>query len=169
MDERTRPATPLVERAPEQGTGDGGADDVDLDVLDDHAGYLIRRVQLWIFQDFERTLANVDIRPAEYSVLCVIGANPGLPQTRLAEALGIERARLVRLLDGLEARGLAQRTPSTTDRRSHALHLTSEGKAFLSRAKALAREHERHVERRLGARGRGDLLALLQRFLNAGD
>jgi DNA-binding MarR family transcriptional regulator len=140
---------------------------VDLDVLGDHVGYLIRRVQLWIFQDFERTLASVDIRPAEYSVLCVVGANPGLPQTKLAETLGIERARLVRLLDGLEARNLAKRVPSASDRRSHELHLTREGEAFLVQLKALAREHEDHVEQRLGTKGRRDLLALLQRFLAA--
>jgi DNA-binding MarR family transcriptional regulator len=140
---------------------------VDLDVLDGHVGYLIRRVQLWIFQDFERTLASADIRPAEYSVLCVVGANPGLPQTRLAETLGIERARLVRLLDGLEARNLAKRVPSASDRRSHELHLTREGEAFLVQLKALAREHESHVEQRLGTKGRRDLLALLQRFMSA--
>ena len=167
MDHRTKPALPILELDPEAARSE--ADDVDLDVLDDHAGYLIRRVQLWIFQDFERTLASVDIRPAEYSVLCVIGANPGLAQTRLAEALGIERARLVRLLDGLEGRDLARRTPSATDRRSHALHLTDAGAAFLVRLKALAREHERHVERRLGAARRKDLIALLQRFLDAPD
>ena len=74
---------------------------------------------------------------------------------------------LQRLLDGLEARNLAQRVPSASDRRSHELHLTREGEAFLVRLKALAREHEGHVEQRLGTKGRRDLLALLQRFMSA--
>ena len=55
------------------------------------------------------------------SVLIVIAANPGLSQSDLADTLGIERARLVRLLDRLEKRGLTQRLNSRTDRRSHAL------------------------------------------------
>ncbi len=74
------------------------------------------------FQDFIRTLAAVDIKPTQYSVLTVIGANPGLSQMAVAQRLGIERARLVHLLDSLENRKLlkqvapgptAARTPCT--------------------------------------------------------
>lgn len=137
---------------------------VDLDGLTDHLGYLIRRAQLWIFQDFIRTLAFLEIRPAQYSVLTVINANPGLPQMGLANALGIERARLVHVLNGLEARNLVQRVPSTNDRRSHALHLTDHGRKTLSRIKVLASEHERHVEQKLGAEHRKELLRLLAAF-----
>jgi len=68
---------------------------VDLDVLNGHLGYFARRAQLSIFQDFIRTLSIVDIRPAQYAVLVVIGANPGLPQITLGNTLGIERGRLV--------------------------------------------------------------------------
>ena len=167
MDDRTA-ALPSLEDIDTPFSAPGGGE-VDLDVLTGHVGYLVRRAQLWIFQDFERTLASVDIRPAEYSVLCVIGANPGLPQTALAQALGIERARLVRLLDRLEDRKLAQRVPSASDRRSHALHLTKEGERFLPRVKALAAEHEAHVEDKLGLKGRRELLGLLQRFVAAID
>ena len=39
-------------------------------------------------------------------MLVVIAGNPGLSQSDLAALLGIERARLVRLLDKLEKRGL---------------------------------------------------------------
>ena len=74
-----------------------------------------------------RTLAAADIRPTLYSVLTVIGANPGLSQMAVAQRLGIERARLVHLLDSLEERKLVKRVRSKTDRRSHALHLTAQG------------------------------------------
>src|SRR5262245_840414 len=66
----------------------------DLGVLDGHLGYFLRRAQVAVFQDFIRTLAAVDIRPAQYSVLVVIGANAGLSQADVAQTLGIERARL---------------------------------------------------------------------------
>src|SRR4051812_3052746 len=74
---------------------------LELGVLNSHLGYFVRRFQVWIFQDFVRTLASFDIRPAQYSVLVVIEANAGLSQADLADTLGIERARLVRLLDEL--------------------------------------------------------------------
>jgi hypothetical protein len=73
---------------------------VDLDVLDTHLGYFVRRFQVWIFQDFIRELASIDIRPAEFSALVVVGANRGLSQAELAASLGIERARLARLCTG---------------------------------------------------------------------
>ena len=138
-----------------------------LGVLDGHLGYFVRRLQVWIFQNFVRTLASFDIRPAQFSVLVVIEANPGLSQADLSETLGIERARLVRLLDGLDKRGLTRREPSPTDRRSHALFLTREGQQRLKRIKALAAAHEARVEAVLGPEQRNQMLAALKGFSSA--
>jgi DNA-binding MarR family transcriptional regulator len=137
---------------------------LDLGVLDGHLGYFVRRLQVWIFQDFVRALASFDIRPAQYSVLVVIAANSGLSQADLAERLGIERARLVRLLDGLEKRSLVRRRPSPLDRRSHALVLTRDGHKSLKRMKVLAAEHETNLTKRLGPQKREALLEVLRDF-----
>src|SRR5579872_3757129 len=128
----TAAPTSLRRRAGNGTTRRNEADEIGLDALVGHAGYAVRRFQIWIFQDFIKTLGEVDIRPTQYSVLTVIGANPGLSQMAVAKRLGIERARLVHLLDSLEARDLVDRIPSAIDRRSHALHLTASGKAALA-------------------------------------
>ena len=133
-------------------------------MLDGHLGYFLRRVQVWVFQDFLRTLSRLDVRPAQYSVLAVIEANPGLSQSDLADFLGIERARLVRMLDRLEKRGLAKRKASPRDRRSHALYLTREGQKALKRIKALAAQHEAHLSEKLGAENRKVMIELLRDF-----
>ena len=138
---------------------------VELDGLTEHLGYLMRHAQISVFQDFIRTLAAVDIRPAQYSVLTVINANPGLTQMLLSKALGIERARLVHLSNGLEARKFVERRGSEkTDRRSHALHLTAKGRSALADIKALAQEHEQHLKERVGRKGHQLLLRLLACF-----
>jgi DNA-binding MarR family transcriptional regulator len=137
---------------------------VDIGVLHDHLGYFIRRLQIWVFQDFIRALAPIDIRPAQYSVLVVIAANPGLSQSDLAATLAIERARLVRLLDKLEKRGLTRRLNSRTDRRSHALRLTGDGHRVLRRAKALAAAHETRLNAVLGDGERRLMIDALKRF-----
>jgi DNA-binding MarR family transcriptional regulator len=139
-------------------------DEIALDALAGHAGYAVRRFQIWIFQDFIRTLAAVDIRPTQYSVMTVIGANPGLSQMAVAKRLGIERARLVHLLDSLEQRDLVSRVKSATDRRSHALHLTARGKTALTQFRRLAAEHERHVSEKIGKENRERLLQILAAF-----
>ena len=143
---------------------DGGNGEIGLDALLGHAGYAVRRFQIWIFQDFIRTLAAADIRPTQYSVLTVIGANPGLSQMAVAQRLGIERARLVHLLDSLEDRKLVKRVRSRTDRRSHALYLTARGQTSLRQFKLLAAEHERHVAEKIGKENREQLLRILSGF-----
>lgn len=135
-----------------------------LGVLEGHLGYFLRRVQVWVFQDFLKTLSRLDIRPAQYSVLAVIEANPGLSQSDLADFLGIERARLARMLDRLERRGFAKRKASPRDRRSHALFLTSEGQKTLKRVKALAMQHEANLTDKLGAENRRLMIEMLRTF-----
>jgi DNA-binding MarR family transcriptional regulator len=153
---RLRAQAPAEPRPPAQA--------VDLGRLIEHLGYFVRRAQLWIFQDFIRTLAQLEIRPAQYSVLLLIEANSGLSQATLAQTLGIERARLVRLLDGLEARKFVQRRQSRTDRRSHVLALTAQGRSALGRIKVMADTHEQRLAQKVGARNRRTLLRLLAVF-----
>ena len=116
-----------------------------------------------MFGDFIRTLKRID-DPAQYSVLVVTGANRGLSQAELAATLGIERARLVRLLHRLEYRGLIQRLPSAADGRRHELQLTAQGRALLARAKALAARHEKRLTRKLGGERHKALLDALRDF-----
>jgi len=134
----------------------------DLGALNERLGYFVRRLQVWIFQDFIRRLARLDLSPAQFSVIVVIGANPGLSQAELAETLGIERARLVRLLHRLERRGLTQRRASRSDGRRHALELTREGKTALAAAERLAAQHEDALREKLGVRRYRTLLKALR-------
>ena len=143
---------------------DRGDKALSLGVLDGHLCYFLRRVQVWVFQDFIKTLASIDLRPAQYSVLAVIGANRGLSQADVSQMLGIERARLVRMLNRLEKRGLTQRLASPNDRRSHALQLTPAGQALLKRAKALAAVHEANLLQRFGAANHERLMEALRDF-----
>lgn len=122
----------------------------DLGLLKGHLGYFIRRLQIAVFQDFIRTLSPLEIGPAQFSVLAVISANEGLSQAELGHSLAIERARLVRLLDGLERRDLIERLPSSADGRRHALRLTGTGHSTLKQAAALAEQHEAGLAEKLG-------------------
>lgn len=140
---------------------------VSLGPLEDLLGYRLRRAQLAVFQDFLTVMKPFDLRPAQFSVLAIIDANPGLKQSRVSEALGINRANFVALLDELEQRKLARREPAPEDRRSNALYLTPKGEAFLKDAyRCLLTHHEKRIDATLGAADKQQLLALLAR-LNA--
>jgi len=122
---------------------------VDLGPLPGLVGYALRRAQLVVFQDFHHHVADADIRPVQFSVLA---------------ALGIKRTNFVPLLDGLEARGLAERRRVKGDRRASALFLTEQGAETLGRLERRVAAHEAKFAARLGPNGPTQLLSLLQRL-----
>lgn len=136
-------------------------DAIDLGPLPELIGYVLRRAQIVVFQDFFKTFEAFDIRPAQFSVLTVIERNPGLTQSRVAAALGIKRTNFVGLLNELEKRGLAERRPATKDKRSYALYLTADGMALMRKLKPVLKAHETRMIARVGEEGRDRLVALL--------
>lgn len=147
----------VLDEAPTPGT-------VNLGNLSQMTGYALRRAQMWLFRDLKTRFKAYDISLAQFSVLYVVDINPGLAQARVAEALAIERARLVLMLDRLEDRGVLKRTRSKSDRRSHALHLTPAGRELLQTLLAMQAEHEKRITTLLGSSGRADLVRLLGPF-----
>ncbi len=137
---------------------------IEMGALTGYLGYALRRAQIAAFSDFIATLRLLELRPAVFGVLLVIDQNPGLPQSAICSALGIQKANFGPLLNELEKRRLAVREDGIADRRSYALHLTADGKDLLRRARALHTEHEERLARRLGQGGREQLLSLLNRL-----
>ena len=120
----------------------GKKTNIDLGPLPELIGYVLRRAQLVVFQDFFAAFTPFDIRPAQFSVLTVIERNPGLTQSQVAEALGIKRTNFVGMLDELETRSLAERRQTARDKRSYALYLTAEGSALMRKLKPVLKAHE---------------------------
>src|SRR3954452_22632124 len=135
---------------------------IDLGPLPELIGYVLRRAQLAVFQDFFAAFAPFDIRPAQFSVLTIIERNPGLTQSQVAEALGIKRTNFVGMLDELETRGLAERRQTARDKRSYALYLTAEGAALMRKLRPVLKAHESRMVAKLGEEGRDALIALLR-------
>jgi DNA-binding MarR family transcriptional regulator len=132
--------------------------------LGDSIGYALRRAQLASTAEFLEAMKEVDLRPTQFSVLILINENPGVRQTEVCAALGLQKANFVPLLNELERRGLAERRPGVPDRRASALHLTEAGVAILRRALQLHSNLEDRMATRLGPEGREQLLALLEQL-----
>ena len=142
--------------------GDRDAD-ISLGLLPSLLGYALRRAQVAVFQNFTDVVGASELTPGQFGVLVVIDANPGLSQTQLGNALGIDRSTVVAVIDRLESRGLVARQPAPNDRRSHALHLSDSGKATLRRLTERVRAHERQIARDLSADDQARLVELLRR------
>jgi len=129
--------------------------------LHQHVGYMLRRAQLAVFADFIASQRGSVARPGQFSVLAVIGRNPGITQSQLCAALSVKRANLVAVIDRFEALDLARREASSSDRRANCLRLTSLGQRALQHALDAQDEHEARITRLLGSAGRRTLLKQL--------
>ena len=129
---------------------------------------MLRRAQLAVFADFIATQRGAVARPGQFSVLSVIGRNPGITQSQLCAALGIKRANLVAVIDHLEELDLARREPSKTDRRSNRLRLTDAGQRTLQIALDDQAEHEARIMNLLGTAGKQALLKQLAKLCELG-
>jgi DNA-binding MarR family transcriptional regulator len=124
-------------------------------------GYRLRLAQQAVFRDFGESVS--DLPPGRVGILLLIEANPGVTQTRLAQAVGLDRSTLVGVLDALEARGLVERRRGE-DRRTNGLLLTRAGRALVAGLKRRIRAHERRVAARLTTEEKDQLLALLEKL-----
>lgn len=137
---------------------------IDLRPLHGYLGYVLRRAQMMAYADFIAALEELQLSPGQFGVMTVIDTNPGLRQSQVSSALGIQKTNFVAVLNEFERRGIAVRKAAEGDRRSYALHLTPEGQALLRRARAAQARHEARLLSRIGKRGREQLLKLLIRL-----
>jgi DNA-binding MarR family transcriptional regulator len=124
-------------------------------------GYRLRVAQQAVFRDFARSIPEAS--PGRVGILLLIDANPGVTQSRLAQAVGIDRSTMVGVLHALQARELIERRRGE-DRRTNGLWLTKGGRTLVTGLKQRIRVHERRVATRLDASERTQLLELLEKL-----
>jgi DNA-binding MarR family transcriptional regulator len=151
-----------------QADTDGDRNGISLGPLAGYVGFMLRRIQTTVFADFIASLGELDLRPAQYTLLEVIDANPGLRQSDAASALGIQKANFVALVSELERRALVQRRRSSADRRCYALHLQPRGRRLLEAARGRHDAQESRLGALLGVHERQRLLTLLNRLAEMG-
>jgi DNA-binding MarR family transcriptional regulator len=152
--------------ASKQSRRSGGGDRLDLGPLPGLLGYQLRLAQLAVFRDFERSAGGLGVSPGRFGLLALVEANPGVSQSRLAHAVGLDRSTMVAVLDQLEERRLVERRAGP-DRRTNGLWLTREGKRLVAQLKRRIGEHEARIAGRLSAKERAVLLELLGRLTGA--
>lgn len=137
---------------------------VELGEISGSLGFLLRMAQLKAFDYFFHTLKGHGLKPGEFTVLWVIGLNPGLRQGTVARCLRVKPAHMTKLIARLVERGLVARTIPEDDRRSVRLELTIDGEAFVTRYRD--RFLELHISERsdLSPSEAATLLTLLRRY-----
>lgn len=125
-------------------------------------GFLLRRAHQISAAVFEDACKDLGLTPAQFGVLTVLQAHPGLGQSSLARALGFDKVTVLRVLRGLQARGLVTRGPAGGNRRNVAVALTPEGVALLQQAQKPAEKAYKRLMAPLNREQQAQLLSLLQ-------
>ncbi|WP_197041934.1 MarR family winged helix-turn-helix transcriptional regulator [Sandarakinorhabdus oryzae] len=110
-------------------------------------GYLLRRASTAMMARLHERLAPFDLRPAEASLLRLIGERAQLTQSEAGRIMGIQRANMAPLTARLEARGLISRLPMSG--RAQALALTGAGRALLDQVQAAFAAQEDEIMARV--------------------
>ena len=111
-------------------------------------GYNLRRAHLCVWRQYVALIGENNIRPGLFSLLVLVGSNPGIAQIELGRHLGIDKASIVALLDRLEKAGLLDRLRSTRDRRRQGIFLTARGVEELGTLIAQVKVLERQLASR---------------------
>jgi len=129
--------------------------------LREFIGYHMKRAFNVVQADLNQTLKPLGLRMVTYSALVLIVDNPGLRQSQLAEALDVERANLVVIIDELEGRELITRDRVPTDRRAYALNPTLAGRRLNDRALEAVRGHEARILNGMGEEAKQAVIAAM--------
>lgn len=126
-------------------------------------GSLLRRMYQIAAAVFENACADLGLTTAQYGVLIIVHSEPGIDQTRLARALAFDKVTVMRVLRGLEERGVVQRVASG---RQKTLALTDAGQQLLTQARERAEVASKRLMSPLDSNDQAQLVRLLKTLVD---
>jgi DNA-binding MarR family transcriptional regulator len=132
-----------------------------------HLGYWLRLVSNQVSGSFASALQEQQLSVAEWVALNHVEMHPHITAASLAEAMGMTRGAVSKVLDKLLTKNLLLRTPSPQDNRAQLLALTRSGKRLLPALTDIANDNDHRFFSILAANERGELRRLLQKLADA--
>lgn len=126
--------------------------------------YLLKRALLDLEELHRQHLAPLGIDVRELTVLLLVDAREPESQQQAAQRLGVDRTTMVKMLDGLEDKGLVERHADDKDRRRNVVALTHAGHRALDTAVHASDTAERLLLGQLDDGEQAHLRALLTRI-----
>jgi MarR family transcriptional regulator for hemolysin len=99
--------------------------------------WLLSRASYTLTTELTAGLESIGVSPRAHCVLTAAMTGDHT-QTELARMVGLDKTTMVVTLDELEAAGLAERRPSSEDRRARVIAVTKAGKRKVDEAEAIA-------------------------------
>src|SRR5262245_54620255 len=101
-----------------------------------HLGYLVRQANVAVRAAMEKALADLEVTPAQFAVLTMIVAYPGVSGADLARLTFLTPQTINVIVRNLERDGAIEKTAHATHGRILRLSATPRGQALLKRCRA---------------------------------
>lgn len=108
-----------------------------------HIGYLLRQAAGANRLRMERALADLQVTPAQFSVLTMLAAYPGVSNADLARLALLTPQTVSLIVSNLERMAVVSRRPHAVHGRVQHLDINARGRALLSRCRSRARAIDR--------------------------
>jgi MarR family transcriptional regulator, transcriptional regulator for hemolysin len=125
--------------------------------------WLLSRASHGLTTEFTAALEDLEISPRAHAVLTTAMCGEHT-QSEIARLVGLDKTTMVVTVDELEAAGLAERRPSSTDRRARVVAVTDAGKRKVKQADKVLDRVRDDVLSVLGLEERKIFLAALGRL-----
>jgi MarR family transcriptional regulator, transcriptional regulator for hemolysin len=133
--------------------------------LSDNLCWLLARASHSLTTQLTSALGDLGVSPRAHCVLSTAMTGE-FTQTALAQAVGVDKTTMVVTLDELERQGLAERRPSSKDRRARVVAVTKAGEKLVRRAEELTERVQEDVLATLPANERKALVGGLTHLVS---
>ncbi|MGE3260681.1 MAG: MarR family winged helix-turn-helix transcriptional regulator [Bacteriovoracia bacterium] len=113
----------------------------------------------------DQALTGEGMVTSQLGILRILEGDGPMSQVELGGSMGIDKATMVKLLDGLESDGLVLRKGSGGDRRVKLIHITASGQAKRKAASRLREKVEKEFLAHLTEAERESLKTILPKLL----
>ena len=127
-------------------------------------GFLLRRAHQLSVGIFEEECRDVGLTPSQFGVLIVLEQTGISDQSTVARALGFDRVTTLRVVRGLEARGLLRRVGAAELKGRRKLALTAAGRRAFTAGRVRAERISHRLLSPLQAGEQAQLLLLLRKL-----
>jgi DNA-binding MarR family transcriptional regulator len=133
--------------------------------LKNYFGYCLYKSAHRLRSQLDEALEIHGLIAPQFGILTVLNTTGGLCQADISSQMGIDKATVVKLIDGLESQNLVIRIPQKSDRRMNHLQITSKGKSTLAKGLKVAKKVEKKFLSPLTLSEQDTLRQLMPRLL----
>jgi len=133
----------------------------------DTAGYLVKRLQAALRAHLDKALAPCGVTMPQYAALAALERNPGISNADLARTSFVTPQTMIRILSGLEARGLVTRSPHPNHGRALQIVLTAEGEKVVSACHGVVLPVDQLMVEKLSEKEHKELIRLMKECIHS--